>query len=91
MVKKKGWWVNINDKIEISKTRYCPPHYLPHKFPIGEKITDETCHIHESGLRMAHHVYFCNALNCSNYAFMIQEKLKHAKRDKTKNLEKNIS
>lgn len=62
--------MNILDKQDISKTRCCPPHYLPHKLPIGEKITTEKCHVHQAKWRMAHHTFFCQVLKCPNFKFM---------------------
>ena len=83
MVKKKtGWFMNILDKKEISKTRSCPPHYLPHKLPFGEKIKDEKCHIHDAKWRMAHHCTFCKALKCPNYKFMIEKNKEYLKKRK---------
>ncbi|MBT4540775.1 hypothetical protein HOC35_04630 [Candidatus Woesearchaeota archaeon] len=69
-MKKKQMFMNIKDKEEISDIRCCPPHYLPHKFPIGEKICDEKCHIHKAKWRMVHHIFFCRRLKCLNYKFM---------------------
>ncbi len=65
--------LKIKDKIEIAKDRFCPSHYLPHKLPFGEPITDEPCHYHERKWRMAHHQTFCKILKCPNYEFMIKE------------------
>lgn len=70
--KKTGWFMNILDKHDISKTRCCPPHYMPHKFPVGDKIRTEPCHIHKAEWRMAHHTFFCKILKCPNYKFMIK-------------------
>lgn len=81
MVDKKGWFMNIKDKIEISNTRHCPPHYLPHKFPIGNKICDENCHIHKAKWRMSHHKFFCKILKCPNYSFMIQKNNEFLKKE----------
>jgi len=63
--------MNIRDKIKVSDIRCCPPHYLPHKFPVGEKVCDEPCHVHKVTLRMKHHCFFCKFLKCPNYKFMI--------------------
>jgi len=65
--------LNIKDEVIISKTRFCPPHYIPHKLPFGEKITNECCHYHHAGWRMLHHKLFCQILKCPNYDFMIKE------------------
>ena len=60
------------DKHNIDKYLCCPPHYLPHKLPIGEKIDDEPCHIHNNKLRMIHHSLFCKyILNCPHYKLMM--------------------
>lgn len=69
---KKGvlWILGQGDKVDVSRTRCCPPHYLPHKFPMGKKIADEPCHIHKSKVHMAHHSWFCRYLKCPNYPFM---------------------
>ena len=64
--------LNIKDKKTISKNRFYPPHYIPHKFPFGKKITDEPCHYHKRKWRMAHHIPFCKLLNCPHYNFMIK-------------------
>jgi len=73
MEKKKGFFMNIKDKFYISKTRHCPPHYYPHKSPIGKKICDEKCHIHKTKWNMSHHSFFCKYLKCDNYKFMINK------------------
>ena len=65
------------DKIFISKKRFCPGHYLPHKFPFGKKITNELCHIHKNKLNIIHHNIFCRLLKCPNHGFMIKH---HKKR-----------
>jgi len=70
---KKGLWLNIDDKIEISETRYCPPHTFPHRFPWQDKIDDEPCHFHTAKWRMAHHIFYCKLLKCPNYSFMMEE------------------
>lgn len=70
MDEKKLWWMNLKDKIKISKTRCCPPHYWPHKLPFGEKVTCENCHIHINPLRKLHHYGYCKILGCPNYKFM---------------------
>tara|TARA_Y100000310_G_scaffold8335_1_gene8909 strand:- start:31 stop:279 length:249 start_codon:yes stop_codon:yes gene_type:complete len=70
---KKGLFMNIKDKKIISKTRFCPPHYWPHKLPFGKKITDESCHIHKKKWRMNHHIPFCKKLKCPNYEFMMRK------------------
>lgn len=73
MVKKKtGWFINIIDKIEISQTKFCPAHYLPHKLPIGKKIKNECCHYHKAKWRMLHHKFFCKILKCPHSEFMIK-------------------
>ena len=66
-------FLNIKDKKIISEERFCPPHYFPHKIPIGEKIKDEYCHLHERIWRMVHHDFFCKFLGCENYEFMIEK------------------
>jgi hypothetical protein len=71
--------MGIKDKVNISKTRCCPPHYLPHKLPFGKKVIDEKCHYHNSKWRMAHHKFFCKFLGCKNYDFMILEYTKRKK------------
>jgi len=73
--------MNILDKVEISDSRRCPPHYLPHKLPIGDKIIDEKCHIHDADWRTAHHNYFCKVLDCPNYDFMIKKKKEYVKKE----------
>jgi len=71
--KEKYWFMDIKDKIKLSKTRCCPPHYMPHKLPFGDKVTDEPCHYHNSWLRRLHHNFFCKWLKCPNYEFMIKK------------------
>ena len=73
MKNKKGWFMNIKDKIKIDETLCCPPHYLPHKIPFGNKICNEKCHIHKANWRMIHHKFYCKFLGCSNYKFMIKK------------------
>jgi hypothetical protein len=82
--KKKGepWFMNILDKTIISKTRFCPPHYFPHKLPVGEKIVDEPCHFHNAKWRMGHHKPFCKLLKCPNNKFMLGEYEKFVKKKK---------
>jgi hypothetical protein len=65
--------MGIKDKVEVSKTRHCPPHYLPHKLPFGNKVVMEPCHYHIAKWRMAHHKFFCKFLGCKNYKFMISK------------------
>ena len=77
---KELWWMNICDKTDIDKIipkeeakgRCCPPHYLPHKLPFGEKICNEKCHVHRAKWRMAHHISFCKVLKCKNFDTMIK-------------------
>ena len=70
--RKTGWFMNILDKTEFddAEGRCCPSHYLPHKLPIGERITDEPCHIHAAQWRRAHHDFFCQILKCPHYRYM---------------------
>jgi len=70
MVKRKKVFMNIKDKTIISKINCCPPHYLPHRFPIGEKVTDEHCHFHKARWRMKHHLFFCKILKCPHFENM---------------------
>jgi len=72
--------MGIKDKVDVSKTRCCPPHYWPHKFPFGTKVIDESCHYHQAGWRMAHHNFFCQILGCKNYKFMVSEYNKRKKK-----------
>lgn len=65
--------MKINDKKEISKRRFCPPHCLPHKLPFTKPVTSEHCHTHSNKLRMFHHKLFCRLIKCPNYKFMIKE------------------
>jgi hypothetical protein len=70
--------MNIKDKIKLAENNECcPPHYLPHKLPIGNKVTDEPCHAHKAKWRRAHHNTFCQVLKCPHYSKM---------REKTKKL-----
>jgi len=71
--------LNIKDKKTISKTKFCPPHYSPHKLPFGKKITNEPCHIHNKKWRMKHHKFFCKFLKCLHYHSMIN---KHNEKEK---------
>ncbi len=82
MVIKRTYLLNIKDKIMLSKTRFCPPHYFPHKLPIGDKVADEPCHLHKRAWRMAHHIPFCKLLKCPNYSFMMAQYKKHKKKIK---------
>jgi hypothetical protein len=83
-VDKKGYWfMDVNDKISTDiilrdgAERFCPPHYIPHKLPFGEKVTNEPCHFHESKLRTAHHDSFCRFLECPNYELMLEARKKY--------------
>lgn len=66
-------FMNIKDKIIISKTRVCPPHCIFHKLPFTKKVINEPCHYHKKKWRTAHHTWFCKYLKCPNYKFMIKE------------------
>lgn len=65
-------FLDIGDKKIISKERFCPPHYFPHKLPVGKHIIDELCHIHDKKWRKIHHEIYCKFLKCQNYEFMIE-------------------
>ena len=80
--------MDISDKILTDNSdsgsgnrRCCPAHYLPHKLPDGEPITDEPCHTHRAEFRRLHHNLFCLVLRCPHFEFM---------REKTKQLLKEI-
>ena len=65
--------VSTEQLLEDSKERYCPPHTFPHTLPIlGQKVTDEPCHIHTSSWRQLHHKPFCKRLKCPHYQDMRQ-------------------
>ena len=66
-------FLNIKDKINLSKTKCCPPHFWPHKLKFWEKIKIEPCHSHKAKWRMSHHKLFCKFLKCPNYDFMIKK------------------
>ena len=66
-------FMDIRDKVKCKNKAHCPPHYLPHKLPLGKKVTTEPCHYHEAKWRMAHHATFCKLLKCPNYKSMIKE------------------
>ena len=71
----KNWWMDIKDKVIISKDRFCPPHRWPHKLPFfGNKINNEPCHYHKAKWRQWHHCLFCKLLKCPNYKFMVKGK-----------------
>lgn len=74
-MKKKKLLFNIKDTIVLGdETRCCPPHHLPHSFPMVQKpVTDEPCHTHRSKLHKLHHNFFCKFLKCPNYKFMMEE------------------
>jgi hypothetical protein len=72
------WWIDTGDKIVVTDLdaegnpeHSCPPHYMPHKLPFGDKIEDEPCHIHEKKWRMLHHVPFCYMF-CPHYGDMME-------------------
>jgi hypothetical protein len=70
----KRRFMDIKDKKIISNEKHCPSHYLPHKIPFGEKISDEPCHFHYKKWRMMHHKPFCKFIvKCPHYEFMIKE------------------
>ncbi len=69
----KPFLIKIKDKTIISEKRCCPSHYLPHKFPFGQRVTDEPCHFHKRKWRMAHHILFCRYLKCPRYKFMLKK------------------
>lgn len=72
MKNKEPLFLNIEDKIMISRSRVCPAHYFPHKLPFGKPIENEPCHLHKKTWRMLHHIIFCKYLKCPNYKFMIE-------------------
>ena len=81
---RRGWWMNIADKVEISSERVCPSHHLPHTLPvIGDPVENEPCHYHNNRLRMLHHALFCAYLECPNFKFMT-ETYKAQKKPKSK-------
>jgi hypothetical protein len=61
------------DKLLISGTKFCPPHRIPHKFPLGKKIDYEHCHIHTRRRGMLHHMPFCKIMKCKHYSSMVDE------------------
>ena len=63
----------MKDEIKISENKFCPPHYLPHKIPLGKKIENENCHIHKNKIHMLHHKPFCKLIKCQHYEFMIKK------------------
>lgn len=65
--------MNIRDKKNISRKKFCPPHCLFHKLPISEKIINENCHVHKKKWRKAHHILFCKYLKCQHFNFMIKK------------------
>ena len=77
--KQNLFFMGIKDKHVLSGEKICPPHYFPHKIPIGKKVDNETCHVHKAKWRMAHHALFCRMLNCKNYTFMIMQHKKKLK------------
>ncbi len=81
MHEKTGWFMNILDKEDICDTKFCPPHYIPHKLPIGKKVTTERCHVHKAKWRMAHHTFYCQVLKCPHFKFM-KKKHEEMKRKK---------
>ncbi len=66
------WFMNIKDKVPVGGGRCCPPHYIPHKLPVGPKVTDEPCHFHRAKWRMVHHTFFCRWLRCPNLPAMLE-------------------
>ena len=63
-------FMDIKDKVPMPDNGCCPPHYLPHKLPIGEPVRDEPCHTHIANWRRLHHNLFCQILACPNYPAM---------------------
>jgi hypothetical protein len=63
--------MNIKDKVKLAKNNECcPPHYLPHKIPIGKKVTGEPCHTHCARWRRLHHNSYCRILKCPHFRIM---------------------
>ena len=77
----KLFLMDIPDKILIDNGK-CPPHYIPHKLPFGEPITNESCHFHNARWRMMHHSHYCKKLECPNYDRMIEAYNEHLKNSK---------
>jgi hypothetical protein len=75
--RKKIKKISQNGKFYIDNKKICPPHRLPHKLPLGKKITVELCHIHIRKRSMAHHRPFCRILKCKHYTFMVNEYKKY--------------
>ncbi len=66
------WFMDIKDKAPVGGGGCCPPHYMPHKLPVGPKVVDEPCHFHQAKWRMEHHTLFCRWLKCPNYPAMLR-------------------
>ncbi len=73
-MKKKGLF-EIKDTVPLGDgTKCCPPHYFPHAIPFVQKpVTNEQCHTHSAISHRMHHNFFCKALRCPHYEFMIKE------------------
>ena len=77
----KNFFIKLHKKLhceeKIKKKRgermFCPPHYIPHKLPIGKKVCNEHCHYHKAKWRMFHHKTFCKILRCPHYKRMMEE------------------
>ena len=82
MRKPRLWFIKIKDKIIISKGKYCPAHFWPHKLPFTGLVKNEACHLHKKKWRMNHHRFFCKFLKCPHYKKMIE----YYKKYKNKNL-----
>lgn len=65
------------DKLYLSDVKICPPHRIPHKIPLGRKITNECCHVHTKKRGMIHHRPFCKILKCKHYRYMVNEYRKY--------------
>jgi hypothetical protein len=67
----------LDDKVHYNTGAHCPPHYLPHKLPVGRPVSDEPCHFHKSGFHMLHHTPFCRKLKCPYVDMMLNARGNH--------------
>lgn len=73
--KKKKRLFDIKDTIPLGDgIKCCPPHYFPHVIPLVQKpVANEQCHTHSAISHGMHHNFFCKALRCPHYEFMMEE------------------
>jgi hypothetical protein len=62
------WYSRDKTDEVVIPGRICPRHYLPHL----HWVENEQCHYHEKWWHMAHHIVYCNMMNCKHAGKMMR-------------------